>query len=157
MLLKRKRRHAVKLPHYQIATVKELGHNPEIEAYLRSQHIWPQAQNKLKEIYYYVQDENGRRKDFFAAGWPNELGHWQVAAPNYTGCLGHAALTIIPGHYDCVWLFDTFFDYLRHPKHNNTNTHIIILNTPALLSAGLAKAKEFNNMQPFFNNPLPFT
>jgi hypothetical protein len=148
---KRKRRHAVKLPHYQVADVIPLGHCHEIEAYLRSCGIWIQAQNKLQEIYYYVQDESGRCKHFFAAGWQNELGHWQVAAPNYTGCLGHPALTIIPGTGDAVWLFDTFFDYLRHPQHASTNAHIIILNTPALLPAGLAKAKTFNNMQTFFN------
>lgn len=154
---KRKRRHAVKLPHYQVAEIMPLGHSHEIEAYLRFCGIWTQAQNKLKEIYYYLQDESGRRKNFFAAGWLNELGNWQVAAPNYTGCLGHPALTIIPGDENSVWLFETFFDYLRYPVSFNTNAHIIILNSSSLLQAGLAKAKNFNQVQTFFNNPLPST
>jgi hypothetical protein len=152
---KRKRRHAVKLPRYQIAEIKPLGHCHEIEAYLRSCGVWPQAQNKLNEVYYYVQDENGRRKNFIAAGWQNELGHWQVAAPNYTGCIGHHALTIIPGDDDCAWLFETCFDYLRHPDMNHTKAHIIIMNSPNLMQAGLAKAKEFKQTRTFFNNPLP--
>jgi hypothetical protein len=151
---KRKRRHAVKLPHYQVAEIKPLGHNHEIEAYLHSCEVWSQAKNKLQEIYYYIQDENGRRKNFFAAGWLNELGHWQVAAPNFTGSLGHPALTILPGGADYVWLFATCFDYLRHPGILSTTAHIIILNSPCLLQAGLAKAKSFSQIQTFFNIPL---
>ncbi|HTD98517.1 MAG TPA: hypothetical protein VK668_04500 [Mucilaginibacter sp.] len=155
MIYIRKRRHAVRLPHYQIAEVKPLGQNHEIEAYLRTSGIWLQAQNKLKEVYYYVQDESNRRKNFFAAGWLNELGHWQVAAPNFTGCLCRPALTIFPGEKDEAWLFETCFDYLRHPELLNTKAHIIILNDPGLLAAGLAKAKEFHQTRTFFNNPLP--
>ncbi len=152
---KRKRRHAVKLPHYQVAEIKALGHSHEIEAYLRSCEVWSQAKNKLQEIYYYIQDESGRRKNFYAAGWQNELGHWQVAAPNYTGCLGHPALTNIPGKEDYALLFETYFDYLRHPDISSTTAHIIILNSPCLLQVGLAKAKSFNKTRTFFNTSLP--
>jgi len=157
MQYKRKRRHAVKLPHYQVAAVKPLGNNHEIEAHLRNNGVWHQAQEQLKEIYYYVQDENGRRKDFFAAGWLNELGHWQVAAPNYTGCLGHPALTIFPGTEDCAWLFATCFDYLRYPDIHHTKAHIIVLNSADLIQAGLAKAKSFHSTRTFFNTSLPPT
>jgi hypothetical protein len=151
----RKRRHAVKLPHYHIAEVKALGHNHRIEAYLRSCGVWTQAQGKLKEIYYYVQDESGRRKDFFAAGWINELGHWQVASPNFTGPLCHAALTIFPGLNQEAWLFETCFDYLAHPGILTVKATIIILNDPGLLQAGIAKAKSFSRTRNFFNKPLP--
>lgn len=157
MTCKRKRRHAIKLPHYHIEEVKALGHNQEIESYLRSCGIWTQAQNKLKEVYYYVQDESGRRKDFYAAGWLNELGHWQVSSPNFSGSIGHPALSIFTGTDNCVWLFETCFDYLRHPGQLSTGAHIIILNSPHLIQAGLAKAKEFNQTRTFFNIPLPVT
>nr|WP_067057260.1 hypothetical protein [Mucilaginibacter sp. L294] len=153
----RKRLHAVKLPHYQIAAIKPLGTHQEIEAFLRSSGVWPQAKHRLEEIYYYVQDDHGRRKDFFAAGWLNEFGHWQVAAPKFTGPLCRPALTIIPGTDNEAWLFDTVFDYLRHPKLTTTKAYIIILNTPKLLQAALSKAKSFASSRTFFNNPLPET
>jgi len=155
MTYKRKRRHATKLPHYQVADIRPLGYNPEIEAYLRSCGVWEQARYRLEEIYYYVEDENGRRKDFFAAGWLNELGHWQVSAPKFTGCLSHRALTIFPGSGDEAWLFDTCFDYLLHPESATAKAHIIILNSPALLQAALAKARAYHKTRTFFNNPLP--
>jgi len=154
MTYKRKRRHAVKLPCYRVEEIKPLGHNHEIEAYLRSCGVWAQARDKLNEIYYYVQDESNRRKSFFAAGWKNELGHWQVAAPNFTGCLSRPALTLIPGIKDEAWLFETCFDYLRHPDSSKADAQIIILNSPALLKAALAKAKGFSQTRTFFNNPL---
>jgi hypothetical protein len=153
----RKRRHAVKLPHYQIADIKPLGTHQEIEAFLRSSGVWPQAKHRLEEIYYYVQDSHGRRKDFFAAGWLNEFGHWQVAAPKFTGSLCRPALTILSGTVNEAWLFDTFFDYLRHPEIATTKAYIIILNTPKLLQAALAKARTFASSRTFFNNPLPET
>jgi hypothetical protein len=157
MTYKRKRRHAIKLPRYQVADIRPLGTNQEIQTFLRSIGVWPQAQHRIEEIYYYVQDENGRRKEFFAAGWLNELGHWQVAAPKFTGSLCRPALTIIPGTDNEAWLFDTFFDYLRHPEMATTKAYIIILNNRSLLQAGLAKARNFARSRTFFNNPLPAT
>lgn len=151
----RKRRHAKKLPHYQIDAIKSLGQTPEIENYLRSCSVWDQAQYRLEEIHYYIQDESGRKKYFFAAGWLNELGHWQVSAPNFSGCLCQTALTILPGTNNEAWLFDTMFSYLRHPELINTKATIIILNSARLLEAGLAKAKTYNKSHTFFNNPLP--
>jgi hypothetical protein len=152
---KRKRRHATKLPYYQVAEIKPLGQNLEIEAYLRSCGVWTAAKYRLEEVYYYVQDDNGKQKHFSAAGWLNELGHWQVTAPNFTGCLSHAALTIFPGAASEAWLFDTIFDFLRHPEYKSTNAQIIIINHRKLLQAGLAKARTFSSIRTFFNNPLP--
>ena len=155
MTYKRKRRHATKLPHYQIADIKPLGHNPEIEKHLRFNEVWQQARYKLEEVYYYVEDDQRRRKHFYAAGWLNELGHWQVAAPNFTGSLGLPALTVFPGADTEAWLFATMFEYLRHPQTEGSRATMIILNHPGLLQAGLAKAKAYKIQRTFFNNPLP--
>jgi hypothetical protein len=46
-----KRKHAHKLPHYQVEQIKELGNNPVITAYLKERGIWQTAQARLKEIY----------------------------------------------------------------------------------------------------------
>jgi len=63
-------------------------------------------------------------------------------------------LTIIPGTDDHAWLFETCFDYLRQPGITNTSAHIIILNNPGLMQAGLAKARGFSQTRTFFNNLL---
>jgi DNA primase len=81
-----RRRHAVKIPHYEVEEIKDLGNNPTITAYLQSRGIWNQAQGRLKEIYYYVEDQKKLRKHFFAAGWQNEFGSWEVRNKYVQGC-----------------------------------------------------------------------
>jgi DNA primase len=91
-----RRRHAFKIPHYHIDEVKELGNNPAITAYLQSRRVWRQAQGKLKEVYYYVEDEKKLRKSFFSAGWQNEFGSWEVRNKYFKGCLGQKGITFTP-------------------------------------------------------------
>jgi len=50
--------------------------------------LWELADLNIREVYYYVTDQKGKRKDFCAAGWMNENGGWEVCAQNYTGCIG---------------------------------------------------------------------
>jgi len=90
----RKRRHALKVPHYHIEDIKELGNNPAITEYLKQRGVWETAQGRLKEIYYYVEDEKKLRKHFFAAGWQNEIGGWEVRNKYFKGCLGHKGMII---------------------------------------------------------------
>jgi DNA primase len=89
------RRRVVKIPHYEIEYIKELGTNPVITEYLQSRKVFEQASDYLKEIYYYVEDHKKLRKHFFAAGWQNELGSWEVRNKYFKGCLGHKAITFI--------------------------------------------------------------
>ena len=92
-----RKRSAVKIPHYEIQEIKELGNNPAITEYLQRRCVWEAAQGRLSEVYYYVEDQKRLRKYFFAAGWQNELGSWEVRNLYFKGCLGHKALTLIPG------------------------------------------------------------
>jgi len=65
-------------PNYRIVKVQSLGLNNIITGYLQSRGVWQPAQGLLKEIYYYVEDEQRNRKNFFAAGWQNENGSWEI-------------------------------------------------------------------------------
>src|ERR1700744_2055925 len=47
----------VRIPHYEIEDILELGTNPAITDYLQRRGVWDEAQGKLKEIYYYVEDQ----------------------------------------------------------------------------------------------------
>jgi len=147
-----KRRHAQKLPHYQVEQIKELGNNPAITTYLKERGIWRTAQGRLKEIYYYVEDEKKLRKHFFAAGSQNENGAWEVRSKNFKGCLGHKALTIIEGAKNQLSVFESYFDYLSWLTEHQTDHTVIITNSLALLPQAISKAKDFTSVHLYFNN-----
>ncbi|RKR80598.1 Toprim domain-containing protein [Mucilaginibacter gracilis] len=142
-----RRRHALKVPHYQIEDIKELGNNPAITAYLQQRGVWEAAEGRLKEIYYYVEDEKKQRKQFFAAGWQNEVQGWEVRNKYFKGCLGHKGLTLIPGENDRLAVFEGYINYLSWLTLNpEADSNVLVLNSLALLQAGIKKASDFNEI-----------
>jgi len=53
----RPKRSILKQPNYQIFDIKDLGVNSAITVYLQNRGIWREAQGRLKEVYYYIEDE----------------------------------------------------------------------------------------------------
>ena len=149
---KRVRKHARKLPHYCIEDVKPLGNNPVITEYIISRGIWQASAALLQEIYYYVEDEQKICKQFFAAGWQNELGSWEVRNLNFRGCLGHKAITFIGRGSTSLAVFDNCFNYLSWLTENPMATEsILVLNSAGLLRSAIRKAKAFLEISIFFN------
>jgi len=147
-----RKRSAVKIPHYEIQEIKELGNNPSITEYLQSRCVWEAAQDSLKEIYYYVEDQKKMRKQFFAAGWQNELGAWEVRNLYFKGCLGHKALTILPGEENNLVVFEGYLNYLSWLTENPQATDsILVLNSISLLQGAIRKAKDYPQVQLFFD------
>lgn len=67
-----RKRLPVKLPHYKIENIRSLGTNDAITGYLQQRGIWAMAEGHIQELYYFVRDDKGVQKNFFAAGWQNE-------------------------------------------------------------------------------------
>jgi len=149
-------RRAVKIPHYIIEEVKDLGTHPAITDYIKSRGIFEIAATRMNEVYYYVEDDKGLRKHFFAAGWQNENGSWEVRNKYFKGCLGHKGITFVPAHKKNVAVFEGYINYLSWRIENPTaNQSILILNSLALLIAGIAKAKEFSSIDIYFDRDVP--
>ena len=146
-----RKRRAVKIPYYHISETRPIGCNPEITAYLQSQGIWEISIGQLKEVYYYVVDEKHRRKDFFAAGWQNENGGWEVMGRNFAGCLGRKGMTLIPGDINSLILFEDYISYLSWKYANRTADHsILVMNAPEFLPAAKSRATKFRDVAVFF-------
>lgn len=146
-----RKRRAVKIPYYHISETRPLGNNPEITAYLQSQGIWEISLGQLKEVYYYVVDEKHRRKDFFAAGWQNENGGWEVIGRNFAGSLGRKGMTFIPGDTNSLVLFEEYISYLSWKYANRTAGHsILVMNSPEFLPAAKSRAAKFRDVAVFF-------
>jgi hypothetical protein len=149
----KRKRSAIKEPHYQVLEIRDLGVNAAITGYLQSRGIWLEAQGRLKEVYYYVEDNQKNRKHFFAAGWQNELGAWEVRGINFKGCLGHKAISFIPGDPDKLAVFEGFINYLSWLSENPfADESVLVLNSLALLQPGTRKAKDFNEVSTYFDN-----
>lgn len=144
--------HALKVPHYNIEEVKELGSNPAITAYLQQRGIWAAAQDTVKEVYYFVEDEKKLKKHFFAAGWKNELGGWEVRNKYFKGCLGHKAVTNIPGSATALAMFEGYINYLSWRNENPAAADtVMVLNSISLLDAAILRAKKFEQVNIFFD------
>ncbi len=147
----RRKRRAVKIPYYHIAETRPIGCNPEITAYLQSQGIWEIALGQLKEVYYYVVDEKRRRKDFFAVGWQNENGGWEVMGRNFAGCLGRKGMTFIAGDTDSLILFEDYISYLSWKYANRMAVHsILVMNAIEFLPAAKSRAAKFRDVAVFY-------
>lgn len=148
----RRKRSAVKIPNYKVEDIKELGTNPAISEYLRYRGIWQAAQGRLKEVYYFVEDQKKQRKYFFAAGWQNELGTWEVRNLHFQASLGHKAISFIPGSTDRLSLFEGYMDYLSWLTENpDASDSVIVLNSVNLLPMGIQKAREFSEVSVYFD------
>lgn len=146
------RRHAVKLPRYRIEEVKELGNNPVITEYLQNRGIWEIAQGRLNEIYYFVEDEKKRRKYFFAAGWKNELGAWEVRNKYFKGCLGHKAITLISGPSGKLSIFEGYLNYLSWLSlHPDGGANVLVLNSLSLLPGAIRIAADYGDIELFLD------
>ena len=101
-------RRPVKVPHYIVQELKDIGTHPAITDYLKRRGLFEIAARHLKEIYYNVEDQKGERKKFFAAGWQNENGSWEVRNKYFKGCLGNKAISFIQGHAKEVAVFEGY-------------------------------------------------
>ncbi|MFE2861680.1 hypothetical protein [Sphingobacterium multivorum] len=148
-----RKRKATKIPHYQIDRARPLGYNNEVTDFLMESGLWELADLNIREVYYYVIDQKGNRKDFCAAGWMNENGGWEVRAQNYTGCIGTKGMTFISVSGSVLAIFPEYVDYLkrRNDKHLQYAS-VLILNHPEFLSAALKRARHFEKVLFYFDD-----
>jgi hypothetical protein len=147
-----RKRKAAKLPYYHVQHTLPLGETPGIRAILHSEGLWELVTSDLREVYYYKVDQNKKRKDFCAVGWPNENGGWEIRHPNFTGCLGPKGMTFIPGEHGHLVIFEDFTAYLCWRYiHKQYYPNILILNYPEFLSAAKMRALKFTSVTVCFD------
>ncbi len=143
----RRKRRPVKLPHYQIERTRQLGITSEVSEFLHEAGLWEIADSNLVEVHYYVRDEKGKRRDFCAAGWPNENGGWEVYAKNFKSCIGPKGMSIFQASTINITVFQEFTDYLKNrDKLYALYSSIIVLNSPQFLSAAINRVRKYKNV-----------
>jgi DNA primase len=141
-----------RVPYHVVEQVKPLGTHPAITTYLKTRGIFETAKKCLREVYYYLEDDEGVRKHFFAAGWQNESSGWEVRNKFFKGCIGRKDVTVIRGHEKKAAIFEGFIDYLSWRFENPGADHsIIVLNTITMLTRGVEKAKAYSSIDIYFD------
>jgi hypothetical protein len=150
----RQNQQSAKNPYYHILKIQDIGLNQAITEYLQNRGVWQTGKGRLKEVYYYVEDEQKKRHNFYAAGWQNENGSWEIRSTlDFKGCLGHKAISFIPGNDKSIAVFEGFFDYLSWLTENPfADESVLVLNSLSLLQAGIKKAEGFFVVSTYFDN-----
>lgn len=143
----KRKRLAVKLPHYKIEDVLPLGNNQVITDYLRRRGIWDIENDLLKEIYYYVEDEKKLIKHFFAVGWKNELEGWEVRNKYFKGCLGKKAVTFLERDAIQLVVFEGYMNYLSWKRLNpDSDSSVLVFNSLITLTRAIKIAQPFSSV-----------
>ena len=117
-------------PSMELISVQAVKH-PKLLLYLTERGLQPSdASPFLSEIYYKVSE-----KCFFALGFPNDAGGWELRNPYFKGCFAPKAISTIKGtDSHKLQLFEGFMDFLSWRKlHPEVQDDSIILNSLTLL------------------------
>ena len=117
-------------PSMELISVQAVKH-PKLLLYLSERGLQPSdVYPFLSEVYYRVSE-----KCFFALGFPNDAGGWELRNPYFKGCFAPKAITTIKGtDSHKLQLFEGFMDFLSWRKlHPEEQADSIILNSLTLL------------------------
>lgn len=141
---------------YQITNIRELGSNSNLNDYLYSRGILAEKNNLLKEIYYSINATEGTINNYYAIGWQNVSGSWEIRNKFFKACLGKKDLTILDGPEPILNIFEGMFDYqsyLLYQKEPFTGT-TIILNSLSLLKRAIShiQISEYSDLGLYLDN-----
>ena len=117
-------------PSMELISVQAVKH-PKLLLYLSERGLQPSDVSPfLSEVYYRVSE-----KCFFALGFPNDAGGWELRNPYFKGCFAPKAISTIKGtDSHKLQLFEGFMDFLSWRKlHPEEQAGSIILNSLTLL------------------------
>ena len=117
-------------PSMELIGVQVVKH-PKLLLYLSERGLQPSDVSPfLSEVYYRVSE-----KCFFALGFPNDAGGWELRNPYFKGCFAPKPITTIKGtDSHKLQLFEGFMDVLSWRKlHHEGQDDSIILNSLTLL------------------------
>ena len=103
----------------------------------------------LWEISYKVSD-----KTFFALGFANDAGGWELRNPYFKGCMAPKSISTIKGKDgQRLQIFEGFMDFLSWRKlHPEINADSIVLNSLAFLPKVIPRVLGYSSIECFLDN-----
>lgn len=142
--------------HMELISVKPIAH-PKLLQYLaeRGLKMSDVLQEKsdvfsfLWEISYKISD-----KTFFALGFANDAGGWELRNPYFKGCMAPKSISTIKGKGgQRLQIFEGFMDFLSWRKlHPEIEADSIVLNSLALLPKVIPLVTSYTSIECFLDN-----
>ena len=136
-------------PSMELVSVQAVKH-PKLLLYLAERGLQPSdASPFLSEVYYRVSE-----KCFFALGFQNDAGGWELRNPYFKGCFAPKAITTIKGtDSHKLQLFEGFMDFLSWRKlHPEVQDDGIILNSLTLLPKFIPTLHAYTMIESLLDN-----
>ena len=93
------------------------------------------------------------KRTYYAIGFANDAGGWEVRSPYFKGCIAPKAITTISKGTDILQIFEGFMDFLSWQTLNPSSTcDTIVLNSLALLPRIQEKIKSYKQVESFLDN-----
>lgn len=142
--------------HMELISVKPITH-PKLLQYLAERGLKKSdvLQEKsdvfsfLWEISYKISD-----KTFFALGFANDAGGWELRNPYFKGCMAPKSISTIKGKDgQRLQIFEGFMDFLSWRKlHSEIAADSIVLNSLALLPKVIPLVTSYTSIECFLDN-----
>ena len=136
-------------PSMELMSVQAVKH-PKLLLYLTERGLQPSdASPFLSGIYYKVSE-----KCFFALGFPNDAGGWELRNPYFKGCFAPKDISTIKGtDSHKLQLFEGFMDFLSWRKlHPEVQDDSIILNSLNLLPKLIPSLHAYTMIESLLDN-----
>ena len=132
----------------EIISVQSLT-NPYLLRYIAERGISLSIANRFcSEIRY-----NNTNRTYYAIGFANDAGGWEIRSPYFKGCIAPKAITTISKGTDVLQIFEGFMDFLSWQTLNLSSTcDTIVLNSLALLPRIQEKIKSYKQVESFLDN-----
>ena len=120
--------------------------------YLKSRGITKfQTESILKEIHYTIKD-----RKYFAIGFENRSGGFEIRSKYAKICLGKKDITIISNQSKVLRIFEGFFDYLSFSQIRDNKkveqSDYLILNSVALVTKNLSVLENYQTIELYLDN-----
>ena len=136
-------------PSMELIGVQAVKH-PKLLLYLSERGLQPSDVSPfLSEVYYKVSE-----KCFFALGFPNDAGGWELRNPYFKGCFAPKSISTIKGtDSHKLQLFEGFMDFLSWRKlHPEVQAESIMLNSLTLLPKLIPTLHPYPLIECFLDN-----
>jgi len=93
------------------------------------------------------------KRTYYAIGFANDAGGWEIRSPYFKGCIAPKAITTISKGADVLQIFEGFMDFLSWQTLNPSSAcDTIVLNSLALLPRIQEKIKGYKQVESFLDN-----
>lgn len=135
--------------NYKILKVVELTHHHLME-YIIDRKIGVQFAKKYCCEVHYTFDNH---KSYYAIGFMNDSGGFELRNKYFKGCLGNKDLTSIKNNSDVVSLFESWSDFLSYLslKKEIPDEDFMILNSTALAKKTIPFLEKYSKIKLFFD------